>query len=66
MLALPGFASSQEVEALRQRGLEIVRAFDPKQISVFTTEGNKQVGLNDLQPAPTDAHKKGLVPCRRC
>ena len=50
MLALPGFASHQEIAALRQRGQEIVREFDPKQISVFTTEGNKQVGLQKMQP----------------
>lgn len=44
-LAIPGFASNQEVAALRQRARELVDDFDPSSSpSVFSTRNQACVG----------------------
>ena len=43
-LVLPGFASASEVAALRKRAGELVEAFDPQTISVFTTKNQVPAG----------------------
>ncbi|MEW5318216.1 MAG: hypothetical protein WDW38_009456 [Sanguina aurantia] len=41
-LVLPNFASAEEIAALRSRIAELVDAFDPKSISVFSTTNQKK------------------------
>ncbi|MDP9025791.1 MAG: phytanoyl-CoA dioxygenase family protein, partial [Candidatus Eremiobacteraeota bacterium] len=42
-LVLPGFASRQQVESLRNRADEIVAQFDPQQVrSIFTTRNQAE------------------------
>jgi hypothetical protein len=42
-VAVPGFASSAEIAALRARAGELVEAFDPASVSIFSTKDDNQV-----------------------
>lgn len=54
-LAVPGFASAEEVAALRARADELVAAFDPQSVSIFSTKYDDQVrvpAMAQLEEAP--------------
>jgi hypothetical protein len=42
-VAVPGFASPEEVAAMRGRAGQLVEAFDPASISIFSTKDDNQV-----------------------
>lgn len=46
-LVVPGFASKQEVAALRARAGELVEGFDPESISIFSTKDDNQAQSTD-------------------
>ncbi|KAI8468442.1 MAG: hypothetical protein J3K34DRAFT_522911 [Monoraphidium minutum] len=46
-LVVPGFAAAEEVAALRARADELVAAFDPESVSIFSTKDDNQAQSKD-------------------